>query len=356
MQRTYLALFITRWATHYCAPLFFLLAGAGGYLSFAQGRSVKEVSGFFWKRGLWLVFLELTVIAFAWSFWPSWRFGGVIWALGWSMVAMALLVRLPLAVVAIFGVGMMVFHQFLAGLDPASFGRLSWLWQILYAGGGVRNEAMNITFPILYVLIPWAGVMAAGYALGRVLTYDPARRRRWLLLTGGAMTLAFLLLRSTNLYGNPGPWRPQPTLEKSLILFLNVAKYPASFQFLLMTIGPALLLLAWFDRIDWRAESSWPTALARKILVFGRVPLFYYVLHIYALHLLAIVVGLLWGQPIGWLWGAPLPLGRPAPPEYGHGLPFVYCMTLLVVIALYFPCRWFAELKGRRKEWYLRYL
>jgi uncharacterized membrane protein len=362
MQRTYLALFLTRWITHYCAPLFFLLAGVGGYLSLAQGRSVKEVSGFFWKRGLWLVFLELTVIAFAWSFWPSWRFGGVIWALGWSMVAMALIVRLPLSVVAIFGVGMMVFHQFLAGLEPASFGRLSWLWRILYAGGEVKIEALNISFPILYVLIPWVGVMAAGYALGRVLTFEPARRRRWLSLLGGAMTLAFVILRSTNLYGNPGAFHPQPALEKSVILFLNVAKYPASLQFLLMTIGPALLLLAWIDRIDWRVESAlaipstWMTALARKVLVFGRVPMFYYLLHIYTLHLLTILVGLLWRQPVRWLWGTPLPLGRPAPPGYGHGLPFVYAMTLLVVILLYFPCRWFADLKRRRKDWFLRYI
>src|SRR5262249_49492479 len=149
--------------------LFFLLAGAGAYLSLAQGRNVREVSGFFWKRGLWLVFLELTVIAFAWSFLPSWRFGGVIWALGWSMALMALIVRLPLRLIAILGVGMMVFHGFLAGIAPASFGKLSWLWQILYAGGELSNEALNLSFPILYTLIPWVGVMAAGYALGQVL-------------------------------------------------------------------------------------------------------------------------------------------------------------------------------------------
>lgn len=356
LEHTYLALFLTRWITHYCAPLFFLLAGTGAYLSLAQGRSVKEVAGFFWKRGLWLVFLELTVIAFAWSFWPSWRFGGVIWALGWSMVAMALIVRLPLALIAIFGVGMMVFHELLAGLSPASFGKLSWLWQILYAGGAVRNEALNVTFPILYTLIPWVGVMASGYALGHVLTLETERRRLLLLLMGGVMTLAFIILRGANLYGNPGEFRPQPTLEKSFILFLNVAKYPASLQFLLMTIGPGLLLLAWFERIDWRAKSAWPVTVARKILVFGRVPMFYYLLHIYTIHLLAIAVGLLWRQPISWLWGTPLPLGRPAPPEYGHGLLFVYCMTIVVVVLLYLPCQWFAKVKQRRKDWRLRYI
>jgi uncharacterized membrane protein len=353
MERTYLALFLTRWITHYCAPLFFLLAGMGAYLSLAQGRSVREVAGFFWKRGLWLVFLELTVIAFAWSFWPSWRFGGVIWALGWSMVAMALIVRLPMKIIAFLGVGMMFFHVFLSGLGPAPLGKLSWIWQILYAGGAVRNEALNLTFPILYTLIPWVGVMAAGYALGQVMTLEPARRRRLLSLLGGAMTLAFILLRSANLYGDPSAFRPQATLEKSIIAFLNVAKYPASPQYLLMTIGPGLLSLAWFDRIDWRAKTAW---LAQKIVVFGRVPMFYYILHLYTIHLLALVIGLLWRQPVSWLWGSPLPLRRPAPPEYGHGLLFVYGITLAVVVTLYFPCRWFATVKQRKQDWRLRYL
>lgn len=349
LDRTNLLLFLTRWITHYCAPLFFLLAGTGAYLSRAQGRGVSEIAGFFWRRGLWLVLLELTVIAFAWSFLPSWRFGGVIWALGWSMVLMALIVRLPLKLIAAFGVATIVFHQFLERLEPAVFGKLGWLWQILYAGGATRNDALNLTFPILYTLIPWVGVMASGYALGAVLTLAPEQRQRWLWWLGGALTLAFVVLRATNLYGNPWPFTPQATLEKSVVAFLNVAKYPASFQFLLMTIGPGLLLLAASERI----AATW---LARKIIVFGRVPMFYYLLHIYTIHLLALFVGLLWRQPVGWLLGAPLPLNRPAPPGYGHGLPFVYGMTFLVLVLLYFPCRWFAELKQRRKDWWFRYL
>jgi uncharacterized membrane protein len=349
LQRTWLALFLTRWVTHFCAPLFFFLAGAGAYLSLAQGRSAHEVAGFFWKRGLWLVFLELTIIAFAWSFTPSWRFGGVIWALGWSMALMALIVRLPLKLIAAFGVMLMVFHQLLAGLSPEAFGKLGWLWQMLYAGGATRNDALNLTFPILYTLIPWVGVMAAGYALGQVLTLKPQRRRRSLLWLGGAMTLAFVVLRGANLYGDPGAFNPQATLAKSVIAFLNVAKYPASLQFLLMTLGPGLLLLAWFERVG----ATW---LARKIIVFGRVPMFYYLLHIYVIHLLAIVIGWLWRQPVHWLWDSFLPLRRNAPPEYGHGLLFVYAMTLLVVVLLYFPCRWFAEVKQRRQDWWLRYL
>lgn len=353
IQQTYATLFLTRWLTHFCAPLFFLLAGTGAYLSLAHGKSLKSVSRFFWTRGLWLVFLEVTLIGFAWSFKPGWAFGGVIWALGWSMVIMAFLVRLPLTGIAAFGVGMMVLHHLMDGLSPETFGKFSWLWMLLHSGGMIKIESLGFGFPILYVLIPWSGVMAAGYALGRILTWETARRRHWLLGLGAVMTLAFILLRATNLYGDPRPFTLQATLEKSFIMFLNTSKYPASLQFLLMTLGPALMLLAWFDRFDFHSRLG---GLGQKVFVFGRVPLFFYILHLFTIHLLAIVVGLFYQQPIAWLWGQALPLDRPAPPEYGHGLPFIYFMTLFVVVLLYFPCRWFANLKQRRQDWWLRYL
>ncbi len=353
MRSTYAALFLTRWVTHFCAPMFFFLAGTGAYLSLVQGRTIKEVSGFFFKRGLWLVFLELTIIAFAWSFLPSWRFGGVIWSLGWSMALMSLIVRMPVKWIATFGVGVIALHNLLDTVSPQSFGRFSWLWRILYSGGLVRIESLDFNFPILYSLIPWVGVMAAGYATGRILTREPERRRRWLIITGAAMTAAFILLRATNLYGNPASFAAQETLEKSFILFLNVNKYPASLQFLLMTIGPSLLFLGLVDRFDFRSAMGW---VARKIIVIGRVPMFYYLLHIFLIHLLAIATGAILGQPVSWMWNSPLPLGRPQVEGYGHGLPFIYAMTLAVVILLYFPCRWFAEVKRRRKDWWLRYL
>lgn len=352
ITQTYAALFFTRWITHFCAPLFFLLAGTGAYLSLAQGKTTKEVSRFFWTRGLWLVLLELTIIGFAWSF-TSFRFGGVIWALGWSMVLMSFIVRLPLRGIAIFGVVTMALHHLVDGVKADTFGKFAWLWQILHGGGAIKTESLGITFPILYVLIPWVGVMASGYALGQVLTWPAERRRKWLLRIGAAMTLAFILLRATNLYGNPEPFATQETFEKTIIAFLNVAKYPASFQFLLMTLGPSLMLLAWFDRFDYRSTLG---KIGQKILVIGRVPMFYYILHLLTIHLLAIVVGLIFQQPIAWLWSQPLPLGRRTPAEYGHGLAFIYLMTFFVVILLYFPCNWFAKLKQRRKDWWLRYI
>lgn len=352
ISQTYAALFFTRWITHFCAPLFFLLAGTGAYLSLAQGKTTKEISRFFWTRGLWLVVLELTVIGFAWSF-TAFRFGGVIWALGWSMVLMSFIVRLPLRGIVIFGVTTMALHHLVDGVKAEAFGKFAWLWQILHGGGAIKIESLDITFPILYVLIPWVGVMASGYALGQVLTWPAEPRRKWLLRIGAAMTLAFVLLRATNLYGNPASFTAQATLEKSMIAFLNVAKYPASFQFLLMTLGPSLMLLAWFDRFDFRSTFGW---IGRKIVTIGRVPMFYYILHLLTIHLLAIVLGLVFQQPIAWLWNQPLPMGRRAPTEYGHGLPFIYFITFFVVVLLYFPCDWFAKLKQRRKDWWLRYI
>ena len=353
ITQTYAALFFTRWITHFCAPLFFLLAGTGAYLSLAQGKTAKEVSRFFWTRGLWLVLLEITIIEFAWSFKLGWAFGGVIWALGWSMVLMSLLVRLPFRWIAIFGVATMALHHLVDGVKAETFGPFAWLWQILHGGGAIKIETLGITFPILYVLIPWVGVMAGGYALGYVLTWPPERRRKWLWRVGAAMTLVFIVLRATNLYGNPAPFAVQENFEKTIIAFLNVTKYPASFQFLLMTLGPAFMLLAWFDRFEYRSAFG---KIGQKIVMIGRVPMFYYILHLLTIHLLAIVVGLIFQQPIAWLWSQPLPMGRRAPAEYGHGLPFIYFMTFFVVVLLYFPCNWFAKLKQRRKDWWLRYI
>lgn len=363
LQNTYTALFLTRWITHYCAPIFFFLAGTGAYLSLARGKTISQVSKTLWTRGLWLVFLELTIIGFSWSFKLGFNFGGVIWALGWSMVIMSLIVRLPLLWITVFGVGMIIFHHALDGVTASSFGQFSSLWTILRGGGVFSFPLINEQFFILYALIPEVGVMAAGYALGRLLIEPGEKRRKWLLILGTTMVLAFIVLRATNLYGHrvvPTQLLPrvhfvaQPDLEHTIISFLRVQKYPFSFQFLLMTLGPGLLLLALFDRIDLKAKINW---LWSKIVVIGRVPMFYYVQHILLIHILAVAVAYLWGQPVDGLLAQPLPFVPPGPPgEYGHGLPFVYLITILVNVILYFSCKWFANVKRRRKEWWLSYL
>jgi len=357
MAHTYGALFFTRFVTHYCAPVFAFLAGTGAYLSTRRGKSIGQVSWFFLSRGLWLVLLEFTVVDFAWGFEP-WAHAGVIWILGWSMVVMAAIVWLPLRWIAALGLGMIATHNLLDGINPTSFGKFYWVWVMLHSPGPVAVTD-HFTLSVRYVLIPWVGVMAAGFGFGKVL--QRADRRKWILRVGVAATVLFFVLRGINLYGNgiaglpfgyprsAGPWSVQPTLSLTLISFFNTLKYPPSLDYLLITLGPALVLLGVMDRA--KAERG----VGRVLIVFGRVPLFYYVLHLYLLHIMAIVITPVFHQPA---WhGVVIADHAQRPLGYGHGLPFVYAMWLLAVAILYFPCRWFMEFRSRHREWtWLSYL
>jgi uncharacterized membrane protein len=352
LARTWAALFITRWITHFCAPLFFFLAGTGAYF-YGMRRRKGELSKFLWTRGLWLVVLEFTVVGTAWTFVIPWGFFGVIWALGASMIILAAVARLPVGWIAWLSIAVICLHDLVDKVRPAQFGAWGWVWGILHVKGGV--QIFGVGEFVLFPLVPWCAVMAAGYAFGALL--QRSDRRVWMKRIGLAMTVAFIVLRLTNLYGNPpalrggvtpGDWHIQPTVEKTLILFLDAEKYPPSLQFLLMTLGPSLILLGW---LDGKKISRW----WRPVLVFGRVPMFFYVLHLYLIHALAVVVAMLMHQPYAWLlhggfWFFDLPEG------YGHGLPFVYLIWAVVIVLLYFPCRWFAELKQRRRDWWLSYL
>ena len=352
-------LFFTRFVTHFCAPAFFLLAGTGGYL-LSQRKSVAQVSRFFWKRGLWLVLLDLTVVAYGWTYvFPFW-FSDVLWSLGWSMVTMAFLVRLPLPWIAGLGTGIVLAHNLLDRVNPAAFGRFAGLWLILHGHGGFWIEPGKSVFWVLFPLIPWVGVMAVGYALGALLL--TGKRRKLIFCIGAVLTIAFLFLRIFHLYGNSqsslhpwsadaaGPWRVQATLTLTIISFFDTLKYPPSLQFLLMTLGPSLMALAWFEKVNPER------GLAKVLVVFGRVPLLYYVLQLYVIHSLAVWVGLISGQKVAWLLYGGFFLYSP-PAGYGHSLPFIYAMWLAVVLLLYPPCKWFAEFKQQHSNWgWLHYM
>ena len=357
MAHTYGVLFFTRFITHFCAPVFAFLAGTGAFLSTSHGKSISQVSRFLFTRGLWLVILEFTVVDFAWGFVP-WAQAGVIWILGWSMVAMALIVRLPVRWIAILGLGMIATHNLLDGINPASFGRLSWLWILLHSRGRIPLTA-DFSFTVRYALIPWVGVMAVGFAFGTLLLRPD--RRRWILTFGIGATVLFFLLRGLNVYGNgiaglsfgypysAGPWRVQPTLSLTVISFFNVLKYPPSLDYLLVTLGPALILLGLLDG----AKAA--RGLSRILMVFGRVPLFYYLLHIYLIHILANLAAFAFHQTI---WhGTVIADFAQKPPGYGHGLPFVYAMWIVAVALLYMPCLWFMKFRSRHRDWaWLSYL
>ncbi len=350
LATTTAALFFTRWVTHFCAPTFFLLTGTGAYLS-RRRRSVGDLSRFLVTRGLWLIVLELTVARFFWQFNVDYRITllNVLWALGWAMIVLGLLVRLPVRAVAAIGMVMIATHNLLDGVQTASFGALAPLWTLLHSPGFILPGPAHVVFAA-YPIIPWVGVTATGYALGAVWDLPTDRRRALLLRLGIGCIAAFLVLRGFNLYGDPAPWAPQARPSLTLISFLNLNKYPPSLLFLLMTLGPVLLALR---ALDGRV----PRAL-RSAQIIGKVPMFYYLLHILLLHLVVVVAYL-----------ARFGTARPAVdsptldrfpmtqlPSWPSSLPIVYLVWIGVVLALYPLCRWYAGVKRRSGNPWLSYL
>ncbi len=343
LSRASVALFATRWVTHFCAPAFFLLAGVGIGISMGRGRSSAHMSRLLLTRGLWLVFLDLTVSAMGWQFGfnllPA--FALVIWALGWSMIVMAALVHAPRGVIASVSLAAIALHNLLDGLAPEALGRFAPLWRFVHVPGFAIPGTLFIGYP----LVPWFAVMALGYVLAPIYEWAPARRHRVLVWSGALATASFVALRLVNGYGNPAPWSALRTPALTVAAFLNVNKYPPSLQFLLMTLGPILVGLAYAEGLRGRV-AGW-------LSVYGRVPLFYYIGHIYVAHAVAIVLGL---AQSGELRRFPV-VSDPAsiPPWFGVPLWGVYLCWIAVVLLMYVPCRWFARLKQERSDWWLAY-
>ena len=354
-------IFFTRWITHFCAPAFVFLAGTSAFL---VGRRRTRLPWYLLSRGVWLVILELTVLRLAWTFnfdFAHYEMAGVIWVIGWCMILLAGLVRLPAVLLGSLGVVIIAAHNlmdpYLGKLIPGlADSHFAWLWKILYVGffaGPIRLGEDGPNLIVLYSIVPWIGVMAAGFGFGQILTLE--RPRRFCLAIGLGATGLFLVLRGFNLYGDPRPWNtmlqgatgapPMP----ALLAFLNTNKYPASLAFLLMTLGPTIALIPLLENRQ--------SALARRIILFGRVPFFYYVLHIPLIHALALVVAKIrLGEVSPWLF-TNHPMGNPPPPEgYTWSLPLLYLVFAIAIVILYFACRWFAGFKARRRDWWLRYL
>jgi uncharacterized membrane protein len=339
-------LFLTRWVTHFCAPVFFLLTGTGAFLSLRR-RTPAELSRFLATRGLWLIFAEVVLLrCLAYQFNFDFRVTMllVLWALGWAMITLALLVRFPTWVATMLGVVLIAGHNLLDSVKSAHP-----LWAILHQPGFVLNTPEHVVFAA-YPLIPWIGVTAVGYSLGQIYRWDAGRRRRFLLHLGLALTAGFLVIRGLNIYGDPSPWAAQRSSLFTVLSFLNVTKYPPSLSFLLMTLGPSLLLL--------RAVDHRVPGILRPAIVIGKVPMFYYMLHFALIHVLAVItcwVG--WGSP-HWMFESP-DLGHypfTPPPGWGWQLPVVYLAWALVVLLMYPLCRWFAGVKARRTDAWLSYL
>lgn len=362
LTKTTALLFFTRWITHLCAPTFVLLAGTSIYLQLLRGKSRAELSKFLVTRGLWLIVLEFTLVRFGILFNVDYSFLGfaeVIWIFGVSMIVLAGLIYLPVRVVGGMGVAMIALHNLLDGITVLPSvamaatpppGALEKLWLILHQPGIIPVFENRAELFVAYPLIPWIGVMAAGYWLGVVYSWESERRRRWLLRFGLALTILFVLLRATNLYGDPQVWEGQKSAIFTVLSFLNTTKYPPSLLFLLMMIGPALLILA---RVEGVRKDNF---VSRILITFGRVPLFYFLLQMFVAHGFGVLLGWMAGKSIGHLFMNFPASNTDVPPDAGFPLWVVYAAWLGGLFLLYPLCLRYGKLKQGRGGFPFSYL
>lgn len=343
-------LYFTRWTTHFCAPVFVFLAGTSIFLQHLR-KPTAQLGAFLLKRGLWLLVVEFVLITFAWTF--SWSFPvlimGVIAAIGFGMLGMAALIRLPYKVILALGLIIVLGHNI---LDSVPFTHQGFAWDLLRNGNFAFHPiGFGHQLAIVYPILPWLGLMMLGYCAGRLYApdVDAALRKRILLLGGFGLVVLFIGLRTLNVYGDPDPWAAHTALSRTLMSFLDLQKYPPSLLYVCMTIGPALLFLAVAEPLNNR--------ITQAISVFGRVPFFYYVLHFYLLHLLGMALfvaqGHMLGEPTPDVFGIPF---RYLIPGNGYSLTVVYGIWCGLVLALYPLCHWFNGYKQRHGYWWLSYV
>ena len=353
LSRTTPAIFLTRWITHFCAPAFAFTAGLGAFFWLRRSRTRAQLSRFLLTRGLWLIFLELTLLRFVffldYHLTNAFILLNVLWMLGLSMIVLAVLIYVPRRALIVLSIVTIIGHNLLDNVAASQFGRFAWLWTILHQQGAFRIGSDTIF--VAYPLVPWFAVMALGYCLGPVFQWDFLRRQQFLLRTGFALTAGFVILRSVDAYGDPAPWFRYHSATFTALSFLNCTKYPPSLLFLLMTLGPAFIALACLERVQ-PSDSN-------PMLVFGRVPFFYFVLHLAVIHAIAILISLLrYGHSPFLFLPAPSMGGSREifPADYGVSLLAVYVVWIAIVVMLYPLCNRFAQLKRNRRDWWLSYL
>ncbi|MCJ8210864.1 heparan-alpha-glucosaminide N-acetyltransferase domain-containing protein [Mucilaginibacter sp. RS28] len=344
LSQTTPLLFFTRWITHFCAPTFIFLSGASAWLA-GRKRTKKESAAFLFKRGLWLIFLELTIIGFGWQFDIGFHlfFTQVIWAIGWSMIFLSVLVFLPNTYIATIGLILIFGHNLLDPIQSAQFGSAKPFWMFLHESN-IYFWSKGRGVLLFYPIIPWIGVMAVGYAFGTLFALPATERKPLFIKIGLACLVVFLILRIPNIYGDPFPWQHQAIWWKNILAVIKVHKYPPSLAYLLMTLGISIIVLALLEGANNR--------LSRFFTVYGKVPFFYYLLHIYLIHILQIIVAVAAGFNVKDMLSA----FDKSPDHWGFSLPVVYLIWIAVIAILYLPCRWFMQVKSKRKDWWLSYI
>ncbi|MBS1933025.1 MAG: DUF1624 domain-containing protein [Bacteroidetes bacterium] len=351
MATTTPQLFFTRWITHFCAPVFVFLAGASAYLAGTR-KTKAELSAFLIRRGIWLILVEVFIMSLAFTFNPLYNviIFQVIWAIGISMVLLALVVRLPMKVILAIGLTIVLLHNLLDYPEMQRNGNVGFWWDLLHHG----RFSMYTIFPnhfllILYAFVPWFGVMCCGYYFGQLYekNFSSEKRKKILIRLGISIILFFIILRAINLYGNPFPWSTQKNFVYTVLAFLNVNKYPPSLMYLCMTLGPAILSLAFLEHLQGK--------LVNAFVVFGRVPFFYYVVHFYYIHFLCVIAFYLSGYTSKDI----IPKSTPflfRPDNFGYSLPVMYAIWLFIIITLYPLCKWYSNYKTSHNKWWLSYI
>lgn len=350
LETTTPALFLTRWITHFCAPVFVFLAGTSAWFQ-SQIKTKKELSSFLIKRGLWLILIEVLVINFAFSFDPGFQIISLqtIWSIGISMILLGFIIWLPFKYILAIAIAIIFGHNSLDFYEASHTGTYSLLYSILHHQGFYTiGDKLNIF--IIYPVLPWAGLMIAGYCFGRLFTdYEGKNRNKILIRSGISAILFFIILRASNIYGDPDKWSQQKSLLLSIFNFIDTQKYPPSLLYMSMTIGPAILFLVRFGSVRNR--------ISQIITVYGKVPFFYYILHFYLIHALSMIFFLTRGHRLE----EGIHQGNQILPDFiisgeGYSLEVVYLVWIFVIICLYPLCKWYSEYKKNHKHWWLGYL
>lgn len=348
LNQTYGALFYSRWITHFCAPVFVFLSGVSAYLHMtAKGMEKKELSKFLASRGLWLILVEITWISFAWQLWTyNSFFLQVIWTIGISMIALAGLIHLPRKVILLISLILIFGHNLLDGIEPETFGDFYWLWNILHNQTYVVTPNLPIRgFLTGYPCIPWIGVMALGYVMGEIFRKPMEDRHKNLMKIGGFTVILFVALRYLNIYGDTAEWAVQDRgFAYTVMSFLNTEKYPPSLLFLLMTLGPSLLLMPYFDKMTGKVGDF--------LQVYGKAPFLFYVLHLPFVHISSYILYYLYytTETSSFRdhssWAA----------SYEPSMLRWYLMTAFFVLLFYYPCKKFGEYRKKNNQWWLSYI
>ena len=361
LARTDLWLFLTRWVTHFCAPGFFLLAGFGIYLYSSRTVDKPTVVRYLLSRGVMLILLELTVVGFALVFTPGYSFGGVIWALGWSFILMAGFIAVPRQMLLVGSAGFLLLHNLLDPVIIDAGGWKTFFWNTLYKAGTTTIPGITDSYYMLFAIVPWFAIMVFGYSIGHIFQKPVGEQQKFFLQLGWTFIVTFMVLRVANVYGNPetlfisnstsGLFSIQEEFTKTVINFLNTEKYPPSLLFILMTLGPIFLWLG-YTKIDHPGEQA--NRASRVFVLFGQVPLVYYICHLYLIHLFAVAIGVMASQPVDWLLFGTTASSRTE--GFGFSLWVVWIMWIVTISSLYPICWWYARYKREHSYAWLKFL